>query len=157
MLAASAIFAACTPNNNNPTPAQTSNPTPIPASNSGLYWIPNWQTDTLLGMLMPSQEWDTMYSYSRNDTSFVNYKGVEYYIWIDTKYTPYKENNEAYPLCYVGTTAMNNDNSLTSCSVIVGKWYNYNYNEWHTSRQSVTLTLKPPFPSNVMGSTYMKR
>lgn len=146
-----AIFAACSSNQNNPIP---NNSIPTGQSPANLHWIPNWNDTVLLGMLMPSQDYDTLLAYTRNDTSLIKYKGVEYYIWIDSKYTPFNANATAYPLCYIGQYSMDTSNYLTTCSSTVGKFYDENYNIWKSQVQSVILTLKPPFPSTILGSTY---
>jgi hypothetical protein len=74
------LFACKKTNPNNP--ATPSNPT----TNYYAHYIPNWwNNDTLVGMILDSNQvpagYDTVYTKTVNDTSFIIHKGVKYYIW----------------------------------------------------------------------------
>lgn len=75
-----------TPSNTNP----SNNPNNPNNPNSTVYWshyLPNWKTDTLTGEIADTNLinqgiwYDTIFTETVNDTSFIIHKGIRYYIW----------------------------------------------------------------------------
>lgn len=86
LLIACLLVASCskTPTTT-PTPTTPSNPSTPGGANTR--FIPNWKGgDTLLGAITDNSgnftgDYDTVYTEAVNDTSFVIYQGVRYYVW----------------------------------------------------------------------------
>jgi hypothetical protein len=75
-------------------------------------FIPNWHSnDTLIGMIVDSSSsfvgYDTIYTNNINDTSFVIYKGIQYYIWtigltdIHGDVIPFQNDTKTYANCCI--------------------------------------------------------
>lgn len=86
LLIACLLVASCSKKpTTTPSPTTPSNPSNPPAATRS--YIPNWKGgDTLLGAITDNSgnftgQYDTVYTDVVNDTSFVIYQGVRYYVW----------------------------------------------------------------------------
>lgn len=155
LFATAIIFASCS-NSNNPTPNDPNNPA-ITA-----HWIPNWSNDTLVALYQETNggamKYDSIFSYSRGDTSLIKYKGIEYYLWtkpsdqIQTNNPNwFIVNGQTYSFCYIGLTPFNNSSALTGSSMMGAMPHSYQNSNGQIQTQHQSLLVnprKPPFPNN---------
>ncbi|HEU0227247.1 MAG TPA: hypothetical protein VFQ86_05895 [Arachidicoccus soli] len=168
ILIAFLLFASCNQNN-----------TPQPNNNSGnnnggngnnngnsvsaAHWIPNWKTDTLVGVGIDS--FDVIYTLKKGDTSMINYKGGYYYIWaqcptVNPNNDPdwFEDNAKMYDFVCIGPRAFDTSSIIAGnafCSVMPPRYYNKAYNTWHAQDFVLMVNpLKPPFPEWVNAGIY---
>lgn len=167
------LFSACS-QNNNPQPNNNGNNGNNSGNNNSVasaHWIPNWTTDTLVGMgTNPNangilDNLDIIYTIKRGDTSLINYHGSQYYIWAQCPYTVpnnypnwFKDNQRNYVWVYIGSSPFNVNTAITGsafCGVNPPKYYNQQYNTWHTQDFVLMINpMKPPFPEWVYMGFY---
>lgn len=105
LLIFASIFIAigCQKNPNNPVTPSTPN-NPVTNTYYWAHYIPNWYNgDTLLGYIadsngIPTGVYDTIFTKSLNDTSYIIHKGKQFYIWT-TSWLPtdtFKTNQQIY-------------------------------------------------------------
>ncbi len=159
------LLAACSKDPNNPTPPPNppggnnpGNPPGTQGSNGHAHhFIPNWATDTLIGYAYP--ESDTLYVGTSNDSSYVIFKSVKYYLWTSSVMPVsehpdwFEENSVYYYFCYIGIKAFDNENALTGgVGAYPHKYYDSNYGVWKEQSQKLSISsLKPPFADQGMG------
>lgn len=93
------------------------NPTPTTTQFKGEF-IPNWQSDTLRGDVLDSNnqytgEIDSIITFSIKDTSFIEYEGKRYYIWVEALFdwnvSPFVPNDCLYTNIAISPTLDLND------------------------------------------------
>lgn len=134
------------------TPSQTptpQNPNPNP-SNTTARFIPNWNRDTLHAALVDAngnfvldtatleQLYDTIITYSINDTSFVEYSGIRYYLWWEAiAFTDtFVNNSNSYGNCMLSlSTAPKSEINQFQLGAAPYRYWNTNLNTWSYQRQ----------------------
>lgn len=153
-------IASCT-KKGNPTP---NNPMiPLDSTNSFdsistmAHFIPNWQYDTLISMVMPPDStpyFDTIYADNINDTSVFYYHGVKYYIWTISLslhgQDEYKNGEQVYGNCLISLYPKPDVSKGFSYNLMnianPYKYYSDSYNNWTPMYQGIQFVTKPPFP-----------
>lgn len=140
-------------------------PQPIPAQpppvtvHTGAHWIPNWATDTMVAYLSDGRTRDTIYSYTRGDTSMVTYRGTDYYVWTqapDTAHPNYYYNDFfVYTWVYMGVAPMDIAASVAGGAhavdfgVYPSRWFDETKGVWVSQDQQMMVYSVPPFPSGM--------
>ncbi|HET8572979.1 MAG TPA: hypothetical protein VFL76_03825 [Edaphocola sp.] len=176
ILIAFLLFASCN-QNNTPQPNNNSgnnnggNGNGNGNSVASAHWIPNWQNDTLVGSgsnpnaTDPYDNMDVIYTIKKGDTSIIQYHGSKYYIWAQCPYTTpnnypnwFEDNSKSYVWIYIGVHPFDMSSTITGsalCGVTPPKYYNEEYNTWHTQDFVIMINpLKPPFPEWVYMGFY---
>jgi len=150
-----------------PTPTPTPQPPNPPGNpNVGYWWkfIPNWYNgDTLVGEIYKNvagtptlDGYDTIYTFSNLDTSYIMHKGVKYYVWtarydMNNPADTFHPNTNFYTNVYVNTTV---DTLNAFSSDIFSQADPYKYidanGQWKHKKQKLTLdyTSGAPFKAN---------
>lgn len=148
---------------NNPTPNNPNNPN-NPQTPTAWY-IPNWLTnDTLTGLIVDSSGtptgYDTIYTLTINDTSFIVHKNKRYYLWKEAAYTADTliPNQNSYANCVISPTTKIADAISKSIGNVASP--NKYVNAWgDTMRQPQSLSIGDPthFKVNVAYGVYSGR
>lgn len=99
---------------NTPIPNNPSTPQ-IKDYSKGRMPLPYWGNDTLIGAIMQNGKilsYDSFITYSKNNWSYLNYKGKEYCLWIDSSLDPYKPNEFAYPRAFIGNSVSDSSSQM---------------------------------------------
>lgn len=153
-----AVFAiSCTKSGNPVTPSTPNqpptpqNPNPNP-NNTTPRFIPNWKRDTLHAALVDAngnfiidsntleQLYDTVLTYSINDTSFVEYNGIRYYLWWEAIVSTdtFVNNSDSYGNCMLSlSTAPNSEINQFQLGALPYRHWNNNLNTWSYQRQVI--------------------
>lgn len=112
LLLIAACVAACK-KNNNPSPGN-----PVKDYSVGRMPLPYWGDDTLSGVIMDKGkivDYDSFITYNKNGLSYLNYRGNEYCLWIDTNGGGYVPNKSAYAGVRV-SSSIKDENNVASCT-----------------------------------------
>lgn len=152
-------LAACNGNNNSNT-----NVTPTQPAQPYVRWIPNWYSgDTLVATEvdaatgLPSGEFDTVYTRTVQDTSFVVYKGQRYYIFQYRAY-PYDTTDkvsQVIPVC-ISTTRDTTGSVISLASITSAGPYRYRdaqTGQWIHQPQNLVMGDHVFFPL-ALGNVY---
>lgn len=123
-----------------------------PNDTAKAYWIPNWATDTLVGVGInpenPSDTLDVIFSFKRDDTTLINYDGADYYIWLSRPNGGsglwFENNSNEYDNVIISTTAFDITTSVlsgTACSITPSQYTNAGGG---VTTQYQTIKLVPP-------------
>lgn len=138
----------------NPVPPTVTPPAQPPTTPVVIYsrFIPNWQRDTLHGQCVDinndwiydsngNQVYDTIVTYSVNDTSFIEHDNTVYYLWWKPAFATdtFENNQQTYVNCQIGTSP---DTSASINKYNVGaspyRYWNDTYNGWSPQKQSLS-------------------
>lgn len=114
-------------------------PTNPPVNTPTAKYIPNWWSgDTLTGFITDTMgqitgKFDTIYTKTINDTSFIIHNGIQYYIWWEPLFTTdtFKENELQYSNIALSTTK-------DTFGVISHSWLNSASPHKYKDQQGVT-------------------
>lgn len=144
------IAFSCKKSNNNP-PATPTNPT----TNIWKHFVPNWRYDTIVSYdnNLPPKHSDTLITNSVNDTSYVIYKGKQYYIWTEaiSQYDTFKTDLQVYANCIISPTLKTSDNIAPNLQVIAQPYKYKSYNHYDSTKQSLEIGNKINFDTLVTG------
>lgn len=150
-----------TPGNNNPSnPNNPNNPTTAQA-----HFIPNWYSgDTLYGTILDNMnqwtgDYDTIFTLTIKDTSFIIYKSKRYYIWKEPLLATdtFVNNESTYVNCVVSpTTNIADAISESALNGAMPHKYIDAQGNWSYTIQSIVLNDWKKF-AKVNGGVYMSR
>lgn len=140
---------SCNKNNSTPTVPNNNNPgNPSNPSGTTAWFIPNWLADdTLVGYEVDAAGdltgvLDTIFTYTDNDTSFITYKGKQYYIWAETGFgaDSFKADDKSYTNCVISPTTNKADAiSKSTLNAIYPHQYKNAQGDWEKQVQELTI------------------
>lgn len=154
------VFAACKKPSTPVTPA-----TPTP-SGAVAKFMPNWwNNDTLYGTELdanntPTGKYDTIITKTVNDTSFIVYRGKQYYIWVEpaTATDTFKTDKQQYVNIVISPDKnINNAISKSLLNSASGHKYKDQQGNWSYQSQAIMLNDWKNFKKVNMGFYQSKR
>lgn len=139
------VFASCNSNNNN----NNVNPAKV------YYSVPNWQTDTLIGVWQTGAitNRDTIYSFTANSKSYIKYKGIQYEVKAYMFNNASFQQNAQHYLADIFTMNGAQLNTVYTDGAEPGKYYDNAFSTWKVNYQSIQAK-HPPFSDSVVGGLY---
>lgn len=144
------VIVSCKKKTNPVTPGNPTN-TPTSVTPTTARFIPNWRTDTLVAYFVDIQGnviydtatsepvYDTLLTYTVNDTSFIEHSKIRYYLWWEpySGLDSFENNAQSYYSCVISTAR--DTTGVIASGVGVRPYRNWDnfYNDWKYTRQDL--------------------